>query len=50
MSKDNFNYEKEIWDIAEYTRDTINRKDFDKVILPFIQDFLCYTLVVAEKN
>ncbi|WP_051208964.1 class I SAM-dependent DNA methyltransferase [Butyrivibrio sp. WCD3002] len=35
MAKDNFNYEKSIWDIAEYTRDTINRKDFDKVILPF---------------
>lgn len=35
MSKDNFDYAKKIWDIAEYTRDTINRKDFDKVILPF---------------
>ena len=33
--KERFNYEDEIWKIADYVRDIIKRSDYNRIILPF---------------
>lgn len=33
--KKSFNYANEIWNIADYVRDIVKRKDYNKVVLPF---------------
>ncbi len=33
--KSSFDYANEIWNIADYVRDVINRKDYNKLVLPF---------------
>lgn len=32
---DTFNYESEIWNIADYVRDVIKRSEYNRIILPF---------------
>lgn len=35
MEQERFNYEAEIWNVADYLRDVIQRKDYNRVVLPF---------------
>ncbi len=33
--KETFNYEAEIWGVADYVRDVIKRSEYNRIILPF---------------
>lgn len=35
MEQNRFNYESEIWNVADYLRDVIPRKDYNRIVLPF---------------